>query len=84
MTSGGSYSKRKLSIRDKPEIQSFLNDIAYLCDAIPQDLALPEIFSCVFVREHNYSDHIEKLYYSAGYEPISIYCADEDVEENSE
>lgn len=78
------YSKRKLSVQDKTEIQSFLDDIAYTCGATLQDLNLPEKFSCVYIREHSCSDPVEKLYYSAGYAPICIYCAEEDVEDSDE
>ena len=38
---------------------------------------LPEPFSEVYVRNINCFDPIEKLYYSAGYTPIYIYCAEE-------
>lgn len=72
------YSKRKLSIRET-EIQSFLDDIAYTCGATLEELNLPEKFSCIYIREHSCSDTVEKLYYSAGYAPICIYCAEEDV-----
>ena len=76
------YSKHKLSIQDKTEIQSFLDDIAYTCGSTLQDLNLPEKFSCVYISEHSCSDPNEKLYYSAVYEPICIYCADEeDIED---
>ena len=34
-----------------------------------------------YIREHNCFDPVEKLYYSAGFEPICIYCAAEGVEE---
>ena len=76
------YSKkRKLSAQDKTEIQSVIDDISYTCGATLQELDLPDKFSCVYVREHNCFDPIEKLYYSAGFEPICIYCAAEDVED---
>lgn len=57
------YSKRKLSVRDKTEVQSFLNDITYTCGGALQDLALPEKFPCMYVREYSCLDLIEKLYY---------------------
>ena len=61
-----------------------IDDISYTCGATLQELDLPDKFSCVYVREHNYFDTIEKLYYSAGFEPICIYCAAEDVEDCNE
>ena len=42
---------------------------------------LPDKFLCVYVREHNCFEPIEKLYFSAGFEPICIFCAEEDVED---
>ena len=55
--------------------------MTYTCGATLQELDLPDKFSCVYVREYNCFDPIEKLYYSAGLEPICIYCAAEDVED---
>ena len=74
------FSKRKLSIKERAELQSILDDVAYSCGATLEELDLPDKFSCVHVKEHNCYDTIEKLYYSAGFVPICIY-AEEDVED---
>ncbi len=42
------YSKRKLSLQDKTEIQYILDDLAYTCDSALQNPNLPEKFSCVY------------------------------------
>ena len=78
------YSKRKLSVQEKTQLQAYIDDITYTCGATLQELDLPESFSCVFVREHNCFEPIEKLYYSANLEPICIYCAAEVQEECSD
>ena len=52
-----------------------------ICGATLQELDLPDKFSCIHVREHNCLDPVEKLYYSAGYDPICIYYAAEDLEQ---
>ena len=62
-------------MREKTQLQAYIDDITYTCGATLLELDLPESFSCVFVREHNCFDPIEKLYYSANLEPIGIYCA---------
>ncbi len=58
-----------------------IDDISYSCGATIQDLDLPEKFSCVYLKDHNCHDAVEKLYYSAGFEPICIYCAAENVDD---
>ena len=40
-----------------------------------EELDLPAPLKEVYVRNVNCADPIEKLYYSAGYDPICIYCA---------
>ena len=75
------YSRRKLSIKEKEELQRVFDDVSYICGGTIQELDLPEKFSCVFVREHNCFEPVEKLYYSAGYDPICIHCASEDATE---
>ena len=35
----------------------------------------------VFVKDHDCTDGIEKLYYSCGFEAICVYCASEDLED---
>ena len=44
----------------------------------------------IYVKDHDCSDHVERLYYSCGYHPICIYCgeylrdADEDNNQYSQ
>ena len=40
------YSKRKLSAWEKTQLQSFIDNIAYLCGVTMHDLDLPDKFSC--------------------------------------
>ncbi len=44
------YSKRKLYIQDKTEIQYILDGLAYTCGSALQNLHLPEKFSCVYKK----------------------------------
>ena len=46
-------SRGSCTLQDKTdEIQSFFDDIAYICGATLQDLNLFEKFSCIIIREH--------------------------------
>ena len=47
----------------------------YTCGTSLQDLKLDPPLDEVYIPDITCADHIEKLYYSAGYEPICIYCA---------
>ena len=49
--------------------------LMYTCSASLQDLKLDPPLNEVYVRDVTCADHIEKLYFSAGYELICIYCA---------
>jgi len=75
-------SKRKLSktIKEKEELQLFFDDVSYTCGGTIQELDLSEKFSCVFAREHNCFDTVEKLCYSAGYDLICVHCASDTSE----
>ena len=65
-------------MRERSELQSIfkLDDVAYVCGGTLQELNLPEKFSFVFVGEHNRFEPIEKLFYSAGFQTICVYCAE--------
>jgi len=58
------YLKCKLSAQDKREIQSLIDDISYTCGTTLQELDLPEKMMCIYVKEHNCFDPVEKLCYS--------------------
>ena len=52
--------------------------LSYSCGADLQDLVTEfKEYEDVGIKEHVCNDPIEKLYYSAGFEPICIYCAKE-------
>ena len=55
--------------------------ILFSCGANFADLELEDDFPLVYVRDISCDDPIEKLYYSAGYESICIYCGQEVTED---
>ena len=69
------FSCYKLDSNNRKELQLILNDNEYSCGASLADLYLPEIYKDVEIRAHNCYDPIERLYYSAKFAPICIYCA---------
>ena len=69
------YSKHKLKAADRCQLQQILDNWSYSCGAQLQDLNLTGSLAEVYVREITCNEPIEKLYYSAKYEPICIYCA---------
>ena len=77
------YSKKKLKKHERELLQQRLDGLMYTCGASLEDLYLDPPLNEVYVRDVCCLDHIEKLYYSAGYEPICIYCACE-VDGNAE
>lgn len=69
------FSKKKLSAVARNTLASILEDVSYTCGASLEDLDLPDSVASVEIRNHQCGDAIEKLYYSAEYEDICIYCA---------
>ena len=69
------YSKHKLYLPQRTRLQSILDGYSYSCGAQLKDLNLDEEFKDVEVKDHVCGSPIEKLYYSAGFDPICIYCA---------
>ena len=69
------FSKFKLDQRKKKHLQKALEQFTYTCGARLSSLDLGEEFKNVEVRVHSSYDPIEKLYYSAGFDPICVYCA---------
>ena len=59
------FSRKKLSVRDKKQLQDTLADTAYTCGATLEEIDLPDHLKSVMVRVHNCYDPVEKLYYSA-------------------
>ena len=68
------FSKYKLKSQDIQELQLLLDDYTYSCGSQLSELHLPDKFENVEIRRHSCHDIIEKLYYSAKYEPICVYC----------
>jgi hypothetical protein len=70
------FSKYKLKIEQREYLQQLLSNLSYTCTCGSQlsDLNLPVEFDNVEIRVHQCGDIIEKLYYSAKYEPICAYC----------
>ena len=73
------YSRFKLTRKERADLQVAIDDISFTCGALLHDLQLPGCLSKVYTRELSCGEPIEKLYYTAKYIPICIYCAD-DVE----
>lgn len=69
------YSKYKLKQQEKADLEEALEDMSFTCGAPIQDLELPGRLNDVYTRALHCEDPIEKLYYSAKYSPICIYCA---------
>ena len=75
------YAEKKLSVQLRKRLEKKLHFYTFSCGATFADLELEDDFPLVYVRDISCDDPIEKLYYSAGYEPICIYCAQEVTED---
>jgi hypothetical protein len=78
------FCKHKLTVQEVADLQGILDDVSYTCGTTFDDLDLPGRLTNVFVKDHNCTECIEKLYYSCGFEPIYVYCASEEVEDSDE
>ena len=65
------FSKYKLKSDERRELQLLLDNFIYACGSKLADLHLPEKFKNVEIRDQLCHNLIEKLYYTAKYEPIS-------------
>ena len=72
------YSKKKLTVEAKKELERKLSSFDFSCGASTTDLDLSDELADVHFRDLRCEDPIEKLYYSMGYEQICIYCSSED------
>ena len=69
------FSKRKLSARERAQLEGIIADVSYSCGATIEDLILPDTLKSVGIRSHNCSDPIEKFFYSAYKDDlICIHC----------
>ena len=46
------FSKRKLSVKQRKQLEEIIADISYSCEATTEDLILPETLTSVCVCEH--------------------------------
>ena len=67
------FSKHKLNMHKWHYLQRLLDDYTYSQSSLGE-LDLGEDFKDVKIRDHTCGDVIKKLYYSAGLEPVCIYC----------
>ena len=71
------YALQKLNQSQRISLEKSLSGMSFSCGAPLQELDLaPELRDIVFVRSLQCGDPIERLYYTAKYEPICIYCAE--------
>ena len=71
------YSRYKLTRQEKTQLKAAVEDLSFTCGAPLQDLDLPGRLNDVYTRQLHCEEPIEKLYYSAKYNPICIYCAED-------
>ena len=60
------------NIRECSQLEEALSDFTFTCGAPLQDLGK---MADVYVRDIVCGEPVEKLYYSAKYPPICVYCA---------
>ena len=65
-------------------LQSKLDEYAFSCGAKLTDLESGEEFPEVYVCQIMCYDPIERLYYSAGYPPICVYCGEDQTSNKPE
>ena len=75
--------EKKAYSPDKHQLQLVLEDVSYSCGAMFNELDIPDSLTCVHVLEHICYDPVEPLYYVAGFDPICVYCASEELRESS-
>ena len=68
------FSKHKLNATQRQRLQVILEWHSYSCGAKLSEPELGSELKDVEIRDHACGDTIKNLYYSAGLEPICIYC----------
>ena len=68
------YSKRKVKKEARLRLQRIIEDHTYTCGAKLSNLDLSDEFKDIEIRTHLCGDPIERLYYSANFTPICVYC----------
>ena len=70
------YATRKLKALEIRKLRQTLEDLSFSCGAELQDIGLPaELEGVVYVKRVYCNEPIERLYYSANFDDIYIYCA---------
>ena len=73
------FCKHKLISQEVTDLQILLEDVSYSCGTTFEDVEMPSQLSNVFVKDHNCTDTIDKLYYLCGFEPIFFLCASDNI-----
>ena len=71
------YSKYKLNSDARIKLQTIFDNFTYTCGSKLAELQLPVEFKDVEIRDHCCGDPVEKLYYSAKFDPICVYCGNQ-------
>ena len=70
------YANRKLKAAEIRKIRGTLDDLTFSCGADLQEVGLPpELDGVVYVKKMYCNEPIERLYYSANFDDICVYCA---------
>ena len=70
------YSTRKLKAVEIRKLNATLDGLSFSCGADLQEAGLPpELDGVVYVKKMYCNEPIERLYYSANFDDICVYCA---------
>ena len=69
-----------MTLPERQQLQTLLEDVSYSCGATFHELNLSDSLTYVHILEHNCYDPAEPLYCAAGFNPICVYCAGEEVQ----
>lgn len=76
--------EKKLDPQSKHNLEAILEEVAYTCGIMFEEINFPDDLKSVCVKYHCCKDPMKKLYYSSGYSPICYYCgADVDDDPDS-
>jgi len=72
--------KKKLTLKQKADLNKVLDGMSFSCGADLQELELPgTLVGVVYVKKMYCNEPIEKLYYAANFDNICVYCASSEV-----
>lgn len=69
------YSQKKLSRKEREELEETLADFMFTCGAPFQELTYQASIADLYVKDISCEDSIERMYYAAKYPPICVHCA---------